>query len=298
MLEAADQIRPAAINAIGGIQGGLRDQANLDFLAHGTLLQSNLRPNEDGEISIEIPAGKGYRMLRLIALDPIRQASLDIPLPDSQTLRRELRMATDLNMDTAYAKKKQVTKLIAEEGFRIDDFTTARFRAIDSLKDAYDLLVTLNSNSQFREFEFLLDWPNLEKEEKSEKYRTHACHELHFFLYRKDPNFFDEVIKPYLKNKKEPTFVDDWLLRNDLSKYLEPIRFDQLNAFEKALLSTTRFASAREISRHLSDKTEMAPPTLIVSIDSLKLCCKVHPWRRKEAISNNWIESPQKPNQR
>ena len=262
LLEAADQIRPAAINAIDGIQGGLRDQANLDFLAHGTLLQSNLRPNEDGEISVEIPAGKGYRMLRLIALDPIRQASLDIPLPDSQTLRRELRMATDLNMDTAYAKKKQVTKLIAEEGFRIDDFTTARFRAIDSLKDAYDLLVTLNSNSQFREFEFLLDWPNLEKEEKSEKYRTHACHELHFFLYRKDPNFFDEVIKPYLKNKKEPTFVDDWLLQNDLSKYLEPIRFDLLNAFEKALLSTTRFASAREISRHLSDKTEMAPPDL------------------------------------
>ena len=102
----------------------------------------------------------------------------------------------------------------------------------------------------------------ISKKRKIRKIPNPCLSRTSFFLYRKDPNFFDEVIKPYLKNKKEPTFVDDWLLRNDLSKYLEPIRFDQLNAFEKALLSTTRFASAREISRHLSDKTEMAPPDL------------------------------------
>ena len=31
-----------------------------------------------------------------------------------------------------------------------------------------------------------MDWPELEESEKIEKYRTYACHELHFFIYRKD----------------------------------------------------------------------------------------------------------------
>ena len=84
-----------------------------------------------------------------------------------------------------------------------------------------------------------------------------------FFLYRKDPNFFDEVIKPYLKNKKEPTFVDDWLLRNDLSKYIEPIRFDQLNAFEKACFPRPDLPQPEKSAGISRTSTEMAPPTLI-----------------------------------
>ena len=107
-----------------------------------------------------------------------------------------------------------------------------------------------------------MDWPELEENDKIEKYRTYACHELHFFIYRKDREFFDKIIRPYLENKKEPTFLDDWFLQRDLSLYLDPFRFDQRNAFEKALLSTTRFASAKEMSRHLSEKSDLIKPDL------------------------------------
>ena len=241
---------------------GLNDKTNLDFLEHGTLLLKNLRPNKDGVVIIDIPRDKGYRMLRLLALDPIQQVSLDLPLPDAGTITRERRMVTDLDFETAHAKQKQVSILEAEKDFKVEDFTTSRFRSIDSLRDAYDLLLTINGSSTVREFGFLMDWPELEENEKIEKYRTYACHELHFFIYRKDREFFDKIIRPYLENKKEPTFLDDWFLQRDLSIYLDPFRFDQLNAFEKALLSTTRFASAKEMSRHLSEKSDLIKPDL------------------------------------
>ena len=54
------------------------------------------------------------------------------------------------------------------------------------------------------------------KSEKIEKYRTYACHELHFFICRKDREFFDKIIRPYLENKKEPTFLDDWFCKGSL----------------------------------------------------------------------------------
>ena len=241
---------------------GRTDPANLDFLAYGTLLQGNLQPDERGIVSIEIPDGRGYRMLRLVAVDPVQVVSLDFPLADTSTIRRERRMGTDLDGNTAHAKKKQVSLLEADQSFKIVDFTTSRFRAIDSLKDAYDLLLTIHENSIFREFNFLLDWPVLEEKQKLEKYRAYASHELHFFLHRKDPEFFRKEIIPYLANKKEPTFLDNWFLKQDLSQYLEPVRFEKLNAFEKALLSTTRFASEKEMSRHLSEKSDLSSPSL------------------------------------
>ena len=40
------------------------------------------------------------------------------------------------------------------------------------------------------------------------RYSKYACHELHFFLYHKDPEFFRTVVQPYLKNKMDKQFLD------------------------------------------------------------------------------------------
>lgn len=44
------------------------------------------------------------------------------------------------------------------------------------------------------------------------KYDKYACHELNLFIYFKDPKFFKTVVKPFIKNKIEKTFVDFFLL--------------------------------------------------------------------------------------
>ncbi len=68
-------------------------------------------------------------------------------------------------------------------------------------------------------------------------YKKNACHELHFFLWRKDKAFFDAHIKPFLQNKKDKTLVDKVLLGEEVKEYAEPFAFARLNAFERALLA-------------------------------------------------------------
>ena len=68
--------------------------------------------------------------------------------------------------------------------------------------------------------------------QKLDTYSENACHELHFFLSQKDPEFFGSVVKPFLANKLDKTFLDKWLLEMDLKAYLEPWKFAQLNLVE------------------------------------------------------------------
>ncbi len=67
----------------------------------------------------------------------------------------------------------------------------------------------------------------------------------------KDRGFFDKVIQPYLLNKKEKQFIDDFLLGRNLSKYTELWRYNQLNAAEKALLAQSLPSSRDAIIREL-----------------------------------------------
>ena len=66
----------------------------------------------------------------------------------------------------------------------------------------------------------------LKPEQKREKYSKYASHELNYFLFEKDPEFFRTAIKPFLANKKDKTFLDRWLLEKNLSVYLDPWQFD------------------------------------------------------------------------
>ena len=123
--------------------------------------------------------------------------------------------------------------------FDIDDLATAKFEIYDTLSKVYGLLQTLSGqNFVVEDFNFILKWEHLSVEDKLAKYDKYASHELNFFVYKKDRNFFDSVVAPFLRNKKEKTFLDHWFLEDDLSAYLLPHRFEALNVFEKILLGT------------------------------------------------------------
>ena len=79
----------------------------------------------------------------------------------------------------------------------------------------------------------LANWPGLDDAAKRDKYSKYACHELNFFLSRKDPEFFKTTVLPYLKNKKDKTFLDHYLLGDDLSRFLDPWRYGRLNMAER-----------------------------------------------------------------
>ena len=55
----------------------------------------------------------------------------------------------------------------------------------------------------FEDLGFVLKWAGLSAEEKDQKFSNYYCHELNFFISRRDPQYFNEVVKPFLESKME-----------------------------------------------------------------------------------------------
>src|SRR5207253_281194 len=121
---------------------------------------------------------------------------------------------------------------------------------------------TLSKDPNLAEFGFILTWPKLKAEEKKALYSKFACHELHFFLFKKDPQFFADVVKPYLRNKKDKTFLDHWLLGDDVTGYLQAWDYGRLNAVERVLLAQRVQGELAKTARHLDDVVRLAPKNI------------------------------------
>jgi len=62
------------------------------------------------------------------------------------------------------------------------------------------------------DLEFLIKWNTFSDEEKNKKYSNFCSHEVNLFIYFKDPQYFKAVVRPFLENKMEKSFIDFWLL--------------------------------------------------------------------------------------
>jgi hypothetical protein len=139
------------------------------------------------------------------------------------------------------------------------DAISARFETYDHLGRVFTLLRTLSGNETLAEFAFILEWPSFDEKKKRELYSKHACHELAFFIARKDPAFFTQVLQPYLANKKDRTFLDEYLLEKDLSRFLEPWRYGRLNTLERLLLGRRLPNQQAAETRALNDWLALTP---------------------------------------
>ena len=105
-----------------------------------------------------------------------------------------------------------------------------------------------------------MNWDQLKPEEKRAKYSKYACHELNYFLLRKDPAFFESVVLPYMQNKKDKTFLDRWLVGEELQGYLDPWKYAQLNMVERILLAQRLAGEQPQTSRAIADLYDLLPP--------------------------------------
>ncbi len=244
----------------GSSGGAMVDYANLDFLGSNSLLWSNLKPDDKGVAVIDLKDLSSHQRLHVYALDPWNVAYRPVALPATKLERKELRMARTLDSKKPFSEQKLISTLAKGDEFKLADVTTSKVQLYDNLASVHGLLSTLTSNSNLAEFAFLLEWPGLKAEEKRAKYSKYACHELNFFIFKKDPDFFKKVIRPYLANKKDKTFMDHWLLGADLESYLEPYAFSKLNAVERILLARKGPAGTEAMARYVRELQEMIPP--------------------------------------
>ena len=234
--------------------------ANLDFLQQPAVALWNLTPGPDGVVSIPRQDLRGLPHLRVLAADPVSSVLKHAALDDSPVETRELRQIAGLDPAKPFAQQKIVTPVAPGGTLDIGDVSTARFETCDTLAKAYRLLATLGGNPTFEEFSFVASWPSLDAKEQRRLYSKYACHELNFFLHEKDPAFFRDVVAPYLANKKDKTFLDRWLLDEDLAGFLEPWRFERLNAVERVLLARRLPKQTASLVRDARERADLIPP--------------------------------------
>lgn len=237
--------------------------ANLDFLANSAHVLTNLVPDKDGIMRIPRADLAHANHVRVVVLDRDQAVRRDLALPEVGTAHEDLRLRDGLDPLGHFTEQQQATLLTNGQALELADITTAKIESVDTLPKLFALYTTLSDENQtLAKFAFITTWPELSDEQKRAKYSEFAGHELSFFLMRKDPAFFHGVIKPYLRNKRELTFLDRFLLGDDLTAYRAPWSYGRLNAVERILLSARDPGTRPGIVRDLSDRCDLIPPDL------------------------------------
>jgi hypothetical protein len=243
----------------GGEEGSPR---SVDFLAHGPTQLLNLQPDKDGRIRIKLAALGDRQHVHVLVLDPEGASYDEVSLPDRETAIRDLRLDNSLDPNKHFTEQDSVTLLKQGDKLVIPDLLTGRLETFDHLGAAYRYLLALRDDSTLREFGFITGWNTLKPEEKRAKYSKYACHELSFFIAMKDPEFFKNTVVSHLANKKDRTFMDDYLLGNDLTGYFAPFEYERLNVPERILLARRHPGRADGIRLDLRDRLALTPPDL------------------------------------
>ncbi len=240
------------------IPGG--DHATLDFLADPSAVLVNLVPDQDGVVRVPRDKLGPHALIHVVAVDPLSTAVRTVGLPEAPAKTLDLRLAKGLDPAGHFTQQRAVTVLDAGKPFAVADVAGSRFKAYDSVAGVHALYVTLLADPKLTEFAFVATWPKLSPDDKKAKYSQFACHELNHFLSRKDPEFFNAVVKPTLANKKDKTFLDHYLLGNDLTEFAKPWAFGRLNTVERVLLASRLAGERPKVARHLADLLKLTPP--------------------------------------
>ena len=253
--------RGSAAAADGGLGGAGDVWQTVEFLASPAVVLTNLRPDKDGRVVVDAEKLEGVRSIHVIAVADRFACARHLPLADAMVKRTDRRLKDPLPVDQHFTQKKQITVLKPGQSATIVDPGSARLEGYDNIPAVYRLYVTLSNNADLREFGFIANWNKLDDEQKRAKYSKYACHELHVFLKHKDPAFFEKVIQPYLANKKDKTFIDHYLLGEDLRPYLDTWRYHQLNAAERIFLARALGGDQpKKAASHTADLWELIPP--------------------------------------
>ncbi len=248
---------PTDPTAAGGVGGEFSD---LDFLGGDPLVIYNLPVEADGSVKLDRKALGDKHWVHVIVVDQSTTTYRQIALEEAKPSLLDLRLAKALEAAKAFCEQRKITFLDKDGLLDIADISTAKLESYDHLGKVHRLLLTLSgNNATLAEFSFITTWNTLKPEEKRRLYSQYACHELHFFLAKKDPEFFEAIVKPYLANKKDKTFLDHYLLGSDLKSFTLAWNHSRLNTLERILLAQRIAEELNSTKMLLRDQVEVIP---------------------------------------
>ncbi len=242
-----------------GERGGF---SSYDFLPTTSLVLANLKPDDNGRVRVSLKDIGPRRQIQVLALDLNDAAYRKTSIASISEEYKDLRLARIFPPDGHLTEQKKVSAVPAGKVFTIRDIKSSKVEVYDSLAGVYRLFSTLSGNATLAEFGFITNWPELEPEEKRRLYSKYACHELSFFLHEKDLAFFKSVVLPHVRNKKDKTFMDHWLIGDELAGYRRPWSYGRLNIVERILLAQRIDGERAATARHVTDLYDLIPPNI------------------------------------
>ncbi len=259
---------------LAAAHGGRLDPAfaAFDFLVHSPTPLVNRIPDASGRLVVPASALAGASVVRVLCIDSSASTAATVALSATPVAVRDGRLSAALPADSHLREVRVLEPLTADDPLLVEGHGAPRYEVVGTVDVLYRALCALSGDADLATWTFLPRWSELDRAERLERYSQHACHELSLFVRFKDPELFDEVVAPYLRNKLHPTFVDRFLLGEDLSGYLEPAALRRLNAIEVALLARSLPPDSRAraaLVRRLADATDVRSPTADRARDDL-----------------------------
>jgi len=232
-----------------------------EFLKRGGLLLTNGRCDKAGSLLIDRKSLVGLTSLTVIVVHPSGTTYRMVALPsDAPIATIDRRLASSFADTDRLTEVQHVQLLQAGNKHVLGEAGSTRIRLYSSIGEVFQLYRTLLQDSaSLAKLDCIEQWGDLKEDDKLARYSDLACHELHLFLLNHDRPFFDKVVRPFLANKMQKQFMDDYVLDNNLSKYAKPWQLDRMNAVERVLLAKKLAVQSEATKRWLKDLVEANP---------------------------------------
>ncbi|MCM8531747.1 MAG: hypothetical protein NE330_11340 [Lentisphaeraceae bacterium] len=222
--------------SIKGHNPFLQQVPSVDFLLRGSRTLINLKPDKNGLVSIPT-AGPGH-IYHITVIDKHFSSYQKHLTKDEAKPYKDIRFISSLDHKKHYLENRKVSILPANKAFTVEGIASSNMETYNSLRKVFDLMQTIKADAKLSDFEFILKWPSYDLKTKKKYYSEFASHELNFFLYNKDPEFFKTIILPYYQNKKHNTFFDHWFKTSEeLKSFNQYSKYAKLNILEQVLLA-------------------------------------------------------------
>ncbi len=212
-----------------------------NFLKHSPMAMWNMVADETGNVRAQIDPAllRAYSGMYVVSLGKEGVSHSFRSLDCDGIEKRDLALRTPLDAAKSFSELRTTKCILKNESYIFDDIASAETQIVDSLEKVLAVQTELIKSKALDKFRDLVHWNSLPRSKKVSIFSQYYCHEMNLFISKKDPEFFKTVVRPFIQNKMEKTFIDHYLLRSAkvMKKYATRVGlYEKLNYLEKSLL--------------------------------------------------------------
>lgn len=262
--EVMEEAMASPMSIAGRTVGGqlLLYSPSYNFMDGSSFSLLNQTPDKEGVVRVDESLLQGVEQLSIVVTNGQDTTYAYHILGDSKPKFRDIRQTQKYANSDHYRQENQIKVFNNLQKFNPKKQGVSDYEIYRSIDEVYALYKAISTDHRLNEFKFLLSWNKLDQSQKLHNYSKYGSHEVNFYLYHRDKQFFKSFVKPAISSKIKKDFIDDWLLNNDLTKYTEEHRYAELNVVEKALLAKRVKRQKQPILTELTDRFSSKEPDL------------------------------------